>query len=450
MRRLRDYLPKGLYWRTYLIIILPVAAMQLLIAGVYLDSHWRATSKRLAQLVASEAATLVSLYEEAPGPARLDWVKRLGQRTLKLDIALEENAPLAGKRCFVSFSPIGRYLPDFLGAALARPIWYDASCPGKRAMVRVPVSGGILVFEPLKSQVQAGSWLPFLLWVLAATTALLTVSILFIRNQVKPVQQLAHAMHQFGLGGSQQDYRPRGASEVREAGAAFLAMRTRITRHLEQRTHLLAGVSHDLRTPLTRLRLHLAMNGTREDHAAALDDLADMEKTLEDYLAFARGQWVDEVERVDLSALVIEIISQSHDAETVIDFAPSPHPPVQGRRNALKRCITNLLDNAIAHGRQVRIAISQEGDIQQIAVDDDGPGLPPSAFEEAFAPFSRLDSSRSRNIKGVGLGLSIARDVARSHGGDIHLSSSALGGLCAVLSIPISPTGPVGSAPQPS
>lgn len=448
MRRLRDHLPKGLYWRAYLIIILPVAIMQLLIAGVYLDGHWRATSKRLAQLVAGETATLTALYEAAPGPARLQWVQRLAQRPLRLTVQLEANAALAGKRCFVSFSPVGGYLPDFLRNALARPIWYDASCPGKRATIRVPVSGGVLVFQPLKSQVQAGSWLPFLLWVLAATAALLTVSILFIRNQVKPVQQLAHAMHQFGLSAPDDAYRPRGAREVRDAGAAFLAMRTRITRHLEQRTHLLAGVSHDLRTPLTRLRLHFAMQGSGEDNAAALADLADMEKTLEDYLAFARGQWLDELELVDLSALAGEVVAQSHAGAAAIKLALCPCPPIMARRNALKRCIANLLDNAIAHGEHVRVTVSRDGATQNIAVEDDGPGLPVGAYEEAFTPFSRLDASRSRNIKGVGLGLSIARDVARSHGGDILLSPSAMGGLCAVVSLPLSLPGPVPAQPS--
>lgn len=447
MRPLRDYLPKGLYWRTYLIIILPVAVMQLLIAGVYLDSHWRATSKRLAQLAASEAATLTSLYEAAPGPAQLAWIRRLGQRTLRMNIQVEEGAALAGTHCFFSLSPVSGYLPNFLSKALSRPVWYDASCPGRRAMIRVPIQNGVLVFEPLKSQVQAGSWLPFLLWVLAATAALLTVSILFIRNQVKPVQQLAHAMHQFGLGAPLEDYRPRGAREVREAGGAFLAMRTRITRHLEQRAQLLAGVSHDLRTPLTRLRLHFAMHGSKEENAPALADLADLENTLEEYLAFARGQWLDELEEVDLAVLTKDIVQHVHSSSETILVVSQACPPILGRRNALKRCIANLIDNAIAHGETVRVTIATQAQTVCVQVEDDGPGLPASAYEAAFTPFSRLDSTRSRNIKGVGLGLAIARDVARGHGGDIVLSASALGGLRAVLSLPIGAV--VRSPPQP-
>ena len=447
MRPLRDYLPKGLYWRTYLIIILPVAVMQLLIAGVYLDGHWRATSKRLAQLAAGEAATLTSLYEAAPGPAQMAWIRRLGQRTLRMNIHLEAGAALAGKPCFVSLSPVSGYLPNFLSTALARPIWYDASCPGRRAMIRVPIEGGVLVFEPLKSQVQAGSWLPFLLWVLAATAALLTVSILFIRNQVKPVQQLAHAMHQFGLGAPQEDYRPRGAREVREAGGAFLAMRTRITRHLEQRAQLLAGVSHDLRTPLTRLRLHFALHGTAEENTPALADLADLENTLEEYLAFARGQWQDELEEVDLAALTQDIVQQTQARSGAIHLESQDCPAILGRRNALKRCIANLIDNAIAHGETVRITIASRAEAVCVTVEDDGPGLPASAFEAAFTPFSRLDETRSRNIKGVGLGLAIARDVARGHGGDILLAASTIGGLCAVLSLPIGAAGRLPAQP---
>lgn len=441
MRRFRDYLPKGLYWRTYLIIVLPVAVMQILVAGVFVDAHWRATSKRMTQSVAGEVAALVRLYEAAP--EQVDRWRALGQDTLRLGLRFEPGAPLAAPRCLPLQSVVDTYLRVFLGGELQREIWYDASCPGPVARIRVPTQGGVLAFSAYKSQIQAGSIIPFLIWTLAATAALSTVSLLFIRNQIKPVQLLADAMDRFGEGRPLGDFRPRGAREVRQAAASFLAMKERISRHLEQRAMLLAGVSHDLRTPLTRLRLQLTLLGDGEDTRAALQDLQDLEETLEEYLAFAQGQWSATPEPFDLAGLVTSVAESLRDKAEALELETAGPLPMVGRQPALRRCLINLIDNAAAHGSRIRIRARREGEHLRVDVEDDGPGLAPENYEDAFRPFSRLDASRSRNLKGVGLGLAIARDAARAHGGDIVLSASALGGLCASLVLPavLPPTG---------
>lgn len=445
-RRLRDYLPKGLYWRTYLIIVLPVAAMQILVASVFVDAHWRATSKRMTSAVAGEIAAMVQLYESAP--EQLPRWRALANGAMRLQVAFEPGAALPAKRCLPFRSVVDTYLQAFLSEALSREVWYDASCPGPTARVRTATAGGVLEFRPYKSQIEAGSIIPFLIWTLAATAALSTVSLLFIRNQIKPVQLLANAMDRFGQGLPIGDFRPRGASEVRQAAGSFLAMRERIMRHLEQRSLLLAGVSHDLRTPLTRLRLQLAMMQENEEREAALQDLQDLETTLEEYLAFARGDSGETPEALDLAALARDVAESLRSKAGVLVTQVDLPLPLHGRRAALRRCLGNLIDNAAAHGERVQIRAWQDQETYRVDVEDNGPGLPPASYEEAFRPFSRLDATRSRNTKGVGLGLAIARDVARAHGGDILLSKSEdLGGLRASLILPA--LSPLGAEPEP-
>jgi len=434
--RLKDWLPKGLYWRTYLIIVLPVAMMQLIVAGVFVDAHWRATSKRMAQSVAGEAAALTRSFEAAPG--KLDALAALSRDTMRIDMRFEPSGVLEAPRCLQLRSVVDAYMRGFLQGALRRPVWYDASCPGERVRIRVPAAGGVLEMRAYKSQVQAGSLFPFIVWTLAATAALSTVSLLFIRNQIKPVQVLADAMDRFGQGlPAASTFRPRGAREVRQAGASFLAMRERIQRHLEQRTLLLAGVSHDLRTPLTRLRLQLALMPPDEDVAAAQADLRALEETVEEYLAFASGDSGGGAAPADVAALAAELAGLSAGDGGVVELsAPGPLLTL-ARPGAVRRALANLIDNACAHGQQVRITARGEDGWVRVLIEDDGPGLPPESYEEAFRPFSRLEATRSRNVRGVGLGLPIARDVARAHGGEVSLSRSDLGGLCAAFVIPL-------------
>lgn len=434
--RLRDFMPKGLYWRTLLIIVAPAALLQIIITLVFLDDHWQATSKRMSQGVASDVALIIQLYERNPTAENFADLERLAFRPLRLDIELQPGAALEQPRCRAFGSVIDRYLTRAIQDQLGREVWYDSTCPGTQVIIRVPTDEGVLQLKAFRDRVQARSGPLFVMWIAGATIFLGIVSVIFIRNQVRPIEKLADAMEQFGRGEDGGHFRVRGAREVRGATNAFFDMRRRIKRHIDQRSQLLAGVSHDLRTPLTRLKLQFALMPPSPDIEDAKRDLAEMEETLEEYLAFAKGQSEEAPIDVDIVQLAEDVATDTRRGGVdVIVEAPGPiSAPVRAR--ALKRCLANLIDNAAAHGDKVRVSVKSEDDAVTVAVDDNGPGIPEELYEEAFRPFSRLDETRSRNQKGVGLGLAIARDVARSHGGDIHLSQSPLGGLRASLRIP--------------
>jgi two-component system, OmpR family, osmolarity sensor histidine kinase EnvZ len=433
----KDWLPKGLYWRTLLIILAPAALLQLVVTLVFLNDHWETTSKRMSQAVASDVTLLIQLYERNPTPEVFADLQNLAERPLRLAITLDPTASLEQPRCRADIPSIDRYLTRSLRDDVNRDVWYDSTCPGNQVRIRVPIAGGVLDVRAFRDRVQAESGPLFVAWIFGATLFLCIVSILFIRNQVRPIEQLARAMAAFGRGEDVATYKARGAREVREATHAFFEMRNRIKRHIAQRAQLLAGVSHDLRTPITRLKLQFALMEDTPELQDAKKDLADMEGTLGEYLAFAKGDWTDELEPLDLSALAAEIAAAQTRAGAAVAFA-SPAEPimVSGRPNALRRCLTNLIDNAVSHGAKVQVDVVVTGAGVEVRVDDDGPGIDPSLYEDAFRPFSRLDETRTKNAKGVGLGLAIARDVARAHGGEITLSKSPLGGLRAALRLP--------------
>ncbi|MES1199212.1 MAG: ATP-binding protein [Pseudomonadota bacterium] len=434
--RLRDFAPRGLYWRSILIILMPAAVLQLIVTLVFLDDHWRATSKRMSQGVASDAALIIQLYEQDPTPERLAFLKRIADRPLRLELELQPNAPLALPRCGHGESISDDYVTNALEQDLGRTVWYDSTCPGNRVVMRVPIAQGILQIKAYRDRVQARSGPLFVAWIFGATLFLGIVSIIFIRNQVRPIEKLADAMERFGRGEDGGPFRVRGAREVRAATNAFFGMRARIKRHIEQRAQLLAGVSHDLRTPLTRLKLQFALMPESQEIKDAKHDLAEMEQTLDEYLAFAKGASDEQPELVDLAALTREISAEVARAGEHVSVESDGDVTIPARGRALKRCLANLIDNALAHGKTVSASVRGEANAVLISVDDDGPGIPEDQYEEAFRPFSRLDATRSRHQKGVGLGLAIARDVARSHGGDIALSKSPLGGLRATLRLP--------------
>lgn len=434
--RLRDFTPRGLYWRTIFIVILPAAVLQFLITIIFLDDHWRFTSKRMSQGVAADAALLIQLYERDPTPENFADLQRMADRPLRLDIDLQPGAALEMPRCRTFGSVVDRYLTAALRDELNRDVWYDSTCPGNRVLIRIPTAEGILQIKAYRDRVQARAGPLFVAWIFGATLVLVVVSIVFIRNQVRPIEMLAEAMEKFGRGEDSGLFRVRGAREVRGATLSFFAMRQRIKRHIEQRSQLLAGVSHDLRTPLTRLKLQFALLPPSPEIEDAKRDLKDMEDTLEEYLAFAKGAADEGAARVDLAALAQELAAEAVRTGADVALEPGSAAIVTGRARALKRCLANLIDNAAAHGDRVRISFSHEPNAVLACVDDNGPGIPEELYEEAFRPFSRLDETRSRNQKGVGLGLAIARDVARSHGGDVILSQSPLGGLRAALRLP--------------
>jgi two-component system osmolarity sensor histidine kinase EnvZ len=328
-------------------------------------------------------------------------------------------------------------LRDALSERLDQRFWVDATRYPAYVDIRVEVPGGVLRIIAPKDRAFAARGHVFVLWLTGASILLTTVAVLFIKNQVRAIERLDEVADAFGRGAEAPPFKPHGAREVRQAAIALIAMKERIQRHIDQRTALLASVSHDLRTPLTRLKLELALArpGARVD--AMKRDLAEMEHMIDEYLAFARGQGGEAVETVGLRALIEEVSEGAARAGADVEVAADPALSAAVRPNAMKRALANLVMNAAVHGERVQVAVrARAAGGVEILIDDDGPGIAPDRYEEAFRPFSRLDESRNQNVKGVGLGLAIARDVARGHGGDVTLDKSPLGGLRAVVRLP--------------
>ncbi len=436
---LRRQAPKSLFGRSLLIIVLPVALMQIAVTWAFFDAHWQTVTARLSEGLAGDIAWAVESYEE--DPASLPKLAQRAEDSMGLSVALQPGRALPGRRreppplLEAFFAPIDRSLDRALSQRLDAPYWYDTTRYPAYVDIRVAVRGGVMRVLAPRERAFATQGHIFILWMTVATVLLTTVAVLFIRNQVRAIERLANAAEAFGRGAESPAFKPQGAREVRRAATAFLGMQARIQRHIEQRTAILASVSHDLRTPLTRLRLALALEpGPRSAEMKA--DLAEMEHMIDDYLAFARGEGGEALEAVGLKQLIEEVSQGAVRAGAKVAVAADEGLTATVRPNALKRALANLVMNAAAHGERVELAARAHGGGVEITVDDDGPGIPPEQHEDAFRAFSRLDPSRNQNTKGVGLGLAIARDVARGHGGDITLDRSPLGGLRAVVRLP--------------
>ena len=431
----KRWAPSSLFGRSLLIIVLPIAIMQIAVTWVFFDAHWQDVNAHLSEGLAGDIALIVRSYEADPRPANLSILQDQAQRTLDLSVTLQENRDLPGGRRPTLLVPVDRTLRKALSDRIDQPVWFDTARYPAYVDVRVRVPQGSLRFIAPKDRVFATHGHIFLLWLAVATILLTLVALAFIRNQVRAIERLAAAADAFGRG-VDMSFRPHGAREVRQAAHAFIAMRRRIARNVEQRASLLAAVSHDLRTPLTRLKLELALAEPGARIEAMKRDLADMEQMIEEYLAFARGEEGEAPSTVLLPPLLSEIAVGGRQAGAEVTIEAPPELAVQARAGALKRALANLVMNAAVHGETVRICATTDAEGVIIRVDDDGPGIPEDRLEEAMTPFSRLDAARSGDDKGVGLGLAIARDVARGHGGDLVLSRSPQGGLRATLRLP--------------
>jgi len=434
---LKRWLPTSLFGRSLLIIILPVAIMQVVVTWIFFDAHWETVNSRLSEGLAGDIAWAVESYQDSPSPQTVQTLAQRAEDSLSLSIALQEGRKLPTNRRPSLFANLDRSLNQALEERLDAPFWFDTTRYPAYVDIRVQVNEGVLRIIAPRDRAFATQGHIFVLWMTLATLLLTAVAILFIRNQVRSIERLAEAAEAFGKGVDQPAFKPHGAREVRQAAQAFLAMRARIQRHIDQRTALLASVSHDLRTPLTRLKLELALSPKTKRTEAMKRDLAEMEHMIDEYLAFARGEGGEAVETVALKTLLEEVTEGATraGAQVTIDADPQLEAPV--RPNALKRAISNLVMNAAVHGEHIEVAVrsTPTGGVE-IMIDDDGPGIPPDRYEEAFKPFNRLDESRNQNEKGVGLGLAIARDVARGHGGELTLAPSHLGGLRATVRLP--------------
>ena len=428
--------PTSLFGRSLLIIVLPVALMQIAVTYVFFDAHWQTVNSHLTEGLAGDVALILQTYEEDPSPASLKTLRDRAQANLDLSIVVQDGGVLPRGRRPSLFIAVDRSLSKALADRIDAPFWFDTGRYPAYVDVRVKIPGGVLRIIAPKDRVFATRGHIFIFWLTAATLLLTAVSVVFIRNQVRAIERLAFAADAFGRG-ADVAFRPHGAREVRQAARAFLAMKARIQRHVDQRTILLAAVSHDLRTPLTRLKLELALSPPGPRTEAMGRDLGEMEHMIDEYLAFARGEGGEGVETVRLADILGDVRASAERAGASVAVDAVADVLAQVRPGALKRALTNLVANAIGHGGRVQItaATTVAGGVA-IHVDDDGPGIPSDRYDEAFAPFGRLEAARGPNTKGVGLGLAIARDVARGHGGDVILSVSPLGGLRATLTLP--------------
>jgi two-component system osmolarity sensor histidine kinase EnvZ len=432
-------LPKGLYARALLIIILPMVLLQSVLVVVFMDRHWEYVTRRLSNATVQDIALLVSIYETYPQGDGYVRLTDMARQELGLVVQITPGAELPPPKARPFFGFLDRTIEKTIRAKIGRPFWVDTVGNSNYVDIRIRLDGAVMKVLARRSQTYASNAHIFLWWMITTSLVLLTVAILFLRNQIRPVLALARAADCFGRGQpAPADFRVRGAREVRQAASAFIEMRDRIERHVEQRTTMLAGVSHDLRTVLTRFRLQLAMLGDRPEVAELVSDVDEMQQMLEDYLAFSKGGTGEEASQVDVYKLLAEIYDAYSDSpgRRVWLNAPNHQFMATLRRNAFKRAVLNLVSNASRFGNTISITAVNSRRNLTVTVEDDGPGIPAELREKVFRPFYSADKSRNQNVKSTGLGLAIARDIVRGHGGEIHLAESRMGGLKATIRVP--------------
>ncbi len=436
-RLLKKLMPRGLYGRSLIIIVAPMILLQVVVTYVFLERHWQMVTEKLSSAVVSDIALLLEANATFPeAEASAPQLTALAWEQLEMSVSFRPGETLPTETPDAGFSLLDQSLRSQLEQRIGKPYWLDTVSYSDYVDIRIQMADGVMRVLPLRSRVYATNSHIFLVWMGGASLLLIAIAILFLRNQIRPIERLAVAAESFGKGRNSGSFKPSGALEVRRAAAAFLDMRKRIQRQIDQRTTMLAGVSHDLRTPLTRFKLQIAMMGDGPEVEELKTDVRDMEHMLEDYLAFARGEEGEETQIVDLAVLLKEVRmdGQRHGQKIAVETEPGITLPL--RRATFKRCLTNLTDNATRHADTVRLTLTSNEKTVTIFVDDNGDGIPDDQLEEVFRPFHRLDTARNLDNAGTGLGLAIARDVARSHGGEITLSRSPLGGLRAEITLP--------------
>jgi len=439
---LKRLTPKGMFWRSLLILLIPLVLLQGVVAYIFFERHWDTVSRRLALGLTGDIIYVMRTMQKYPEDEFREWTLRAAHREMQINAVFEPGAKLPDVAPELSSSNTDRMLHHALSERLIIPFHIDSRRDDKNISIRIGLQEGVLdILTPRKRMFSTTIYI-FVLWMVGTALVVTAIAIFFLRNQIQPIRRLAAAAEAFGKGRSDVEFKPAGASEIRQAAAAFIDMRGRIARHIDQRTEMLAGVSHDLRTPLTRIKLQLAMlRETMPEAGAEISDLesdiADMGKMIDEYLAFSRGQGAEAPEPVDLSALIGEVVdgARRNGAALTLDAGEALTLPL--RPNAIKRCLTNLVDNAVRYGENIDVTARRTGESVEVIVEDDGPGIPPESIDDVFKPFYRLDDSRNPNYAGAGLGLAIARDVARGHGGDIVLETAGSGGLRAVLRLPV-------------
>jgi len=429
----KNILPKRLFYRGLLIVAIPIVVLQLTITLVFFDSLWIKTNKGMTKSLVGEIATIIDIYNNE-NEYNKKIVTDLYNKNFSFSVRFLENEKLPDIKVERWFSPMDRTLRRELKTKINQ-YWFNTLAYEEVVDLRIKFRDGVLqIFFP-KDRIQASSFRIFALWITLPAILMITIAIIFLKNQTRPITKLAEASEKFGRGENIEEFRPSGALEIRKAGLEFDKMRKRIIRHLNQRSEMLSGISHDLRTPLTRIKLQLAMIKDNNLSKKLSDDVDEMEKMLNEYLQFASTGAKDKTETFDLSELIKNINNKYENPNIISDFNSKFY--FNGRKNLIQRCINNLIDNSLKYGTKIIVKIKKQNSNIIISIDDDGPGIPESEYSNITKPFYKIDKSRSDSKSSVGLGLAISSDIIRSHGGDIKFNNSELGGLQVNISLPV-------------
>ena len=421
---IKKLLPKQLFYRALLIVAVPIIILQLTISIVFFDSLWIKTNKGMTRALIGEIKTFISAYEKEE--YNKDSLIILFQEHLDFNVKFEPYKILPKEDLERWFSPIDRNLRRELKSKISN-YWFDTTSYKNLIDLKIKYGDGYFQFYIPKERVMSSSARLFAFWITLPAFLLITIAIIFLKNQTRPIINLARASEKFGRGEDIEEFRPSGALEIRQAGFEFEKMRKRIIRHLNQRSEMLSGISHDLRTPLTRIKLQLSFIKDKKISKKLSDDVGEMEKMLNEYLQFASSRSAETTETFDLSELLETIIMKYEKKEITTDISKEVF--LDGRKNLMQRCFGNLIDNAIKYSKNVYISLRKLNNNILIIIDDDGPGIPENERENVFKPFYKIDKSRGDSKSSVGLGLSIASDIVKSHGGNIKLETSPTNGL---------------------
>ena len=428
---IKKILPKRLFYRSLLIVAVPIIGLQLIISIVFFDSLWIKTNKGMTRALVGEIRTFINAYENEEYDK--EFLILVFREHLDFNVKFEPLKILPTKDKERRFSPIDRTLRRELKAKFTN-YWFDTTSYKNLIDLRIKYEDGYFQFYVPKERVTSSSARIFALWITMPAFLLIAISIIFLKNQTRPIISLAKASEKFGRGEEVEEFRPSGALEIRQAGYEFDKMRKRITRHLNQRSEMLSGISHDLRTPLTRIKLQLAFIKDKEISNKLSNDVSEMEKMLNEYLQFASSTSEEKTETFDISELLESTVIRYEKKEITTDIPERVF--LDGRKSLIRRCFNNLIDNSIKYSNNILISLKKSANSIIIIIDDDGPGIPKNERENVFKPFYKIDKSRSDSKSSVGLGLSIASDIIRSHGGNISLETSPANGLRTKIFLP--------------
>ena len=430
---LKKFLPKRLFYRALIIVAAPIILLQLTISIVFFDSIWIKANKGMTKSLVGEVKTLFDSFNSADTDTII-FLTNLYKKNFDFVINIKKSEGLPTTKSDRRFSPMDRSLRRELKPIFGNNYWFDTVTYIDLVDLRVRTNDQIIqIFFP-KSKIAPSSVRVFVLWITLPSLILILIAILFLRNQTRPIVKLSKAAERFGRGEKVDDLRPSGASEIRKATIEFDKMMKRINKHLNQRSEMLSGISHDLRTPLTRLKLQLAMTDKKDNSKKMASDIDEMEKMLNDYLQYAKSQSEEDYVEIDINELVLDILRNFDSSK--YEYKIIEKVKIYGRKNLLRRSLSNIVENGLSYGDKIYVEIKKSVGNAIVTIQDNGPGLPKKEYENVFKPFYRVDKSRSLNRSGVGLGLSISQDIVKSHGGNISLSESKFKGLAVKVSLP--------------